>query len=129
MKRINIKKMGLLFAIILTFSVFTACAKVDTGDEYDHRADIKVTNVTFEAPEGMEYDEERGNASIEKEDMAVYFNYWKSTERDDYRYFDDFDEELCRGFENESLKEFYGKEIDFEITRFNRFEIDGLLRI
>lgn len=126
MKRINIKSTGILLLVLFICVVFISCTKVDTGDEYAHREDIKVTNVTFEAPEGMEYDEETGNASIEKEDMAVYFNYWKSTERDDYRYFDDFDEELCRGFENESLKEFYGKEIDFEITRFDRFEIDGI---
>lgn len=126
MKRINIKKMALLFAFILTFSVFTACTKVDTGDEYDHREDIKVTNVTFEAPEGMDYDEEKGNASIENEDMAVYFNYWKSDSKEEIRTFDDFDEEICRGIENEVLKSMYGKEIDFEITRFEKYKIDGI---
>lgn len=126
MKKANIRKLVLIISILIVTAVFTACAKVDTGDEYDHRDDIKVTNVTFDAPEGMEYDEETGTASVEKEDKAVYFNYWKSAEEDDYRFFDDFDEELCKGFENESLKEFYGREIDFEITRFERYKIDEL---
>lgn len=126
MKRANIRKQIPILSILMVAVVFSSCTKVDTSDEYDHREDIKVTNVTFDAPEGMDYDEETGNASIEKEDMAVYFNYWKSDSKEEIRTFDDFDEEICRGIENEVLKSMYGKEIDFEITRFEKYKIDGI---
>ncbi len=126
MRKINGKKVVSVLICVLLLSVFTACSQSESGDEFGYRSDIKVTKVTFEAPEGVEYDKETGSGVIENGDTAVYFNYWKSSEKNDYRYFDDFDEELCRGFEGKALEEVYGKTIDFEITRFDKFVIDDI---